>query len=110
MASLESNPPVKASAKTRKEGLAARRRFRNLQRRMGKRGADRMIRLQRGARYEPFSDQEIFVRDHWVCKLCGYSIDRKAKHPHLKSATVDHIVPLAHGGHHARRNVQCAHL
>lgn len=60
-----------------------------------------------GERFSPF---EIFDRDGWTCQICGKAVDRNAKAPNPKSATIDHIIPVSKGGEHSRRNVQCAHL
>ena len=52
----------------------------------------------------------ISERDGWTCHICGEPIDRRAIAPHPKSATMDHVVPLALGGTHTRDNVQLAHF
>lgn len=65
----------------------------------------------RGVIVEQFHDREIFERDGWRCGICGKKVDRRLKHPHILSATLDHIIPLGPpDGHHIRANVQCAHL
>lgn len=46
--------------------------------------------------------QEVFARDRWICGLCHRPVKRA-------DASLDHIVPLAVGGEHSYRNVQCAH-
>lgn len=46
-----------------------------------------------------------------VCGICGKEVDMSLKFPHPLSATVDHIIPLARGGHpSALENLQLAHL
>lgn len=46
-----------------------------------------------------------------VCALCGLPIDKKLRFPDPMSATVDHIVPIAKGGHPSDpQNLQIAHL
>ena len=46
-----------------------------------------------------------------VCALCGLPIDKKLRFPDPMSATVDHIVPVAKGGHPSDpQNLQIAHL
>jgi 5-methylcytosine-specific restriction endonuclease McrA len=65
---------------------------------------------KKNAVYENFTAREIFERDAWRCQLCFRAVNRKAKWPHPKFPTIDHIVPLAKGGSHTRLNVQCAHL
>lgn len=64
---------------------------------------------KQGADAEKISSAEIFDRDGWRCGICGEKVDRRLKYPHPRSASLDHIVPLAKGGHHRRSNVQCSH-
>lgn len=64
---------------------------------------------KRGADAECFSEIEIYERDNWRCGICGTKVDRRLAFPHKMSASLDHIVPLAAGGSHTRRNVQCSH-
>jgi hypothetical protein len=59
---------------------------------------------------EDFTRTEIFERDGWVCRICGEPVDRNAKWPQPRFATIDHILAIANGGTHTRDNVQCAHL
>lgn len=67
--------------------------------------------LARGAPVvETFTRREIFERDGWVCGMCGWEIDPEAKHPDPRSASLDHIHPLALGGSHTRGNVRLACL
>lgn len=45
-----------------------------------------------------------------VCALCGKPVDFSLKSPHPLSATVDHIIPVAKGGHPSDiDNLQLAH-
>ncbi len=46
-----------------------------------------------------------------VCAICGRPVDFKLKFPHPMSPTIDHIVPIAKGGHPSDiDNLQLAHL
>lgn len=46
-----------------------------------------------------------------VCGICGKPVDKTLKYPHPLSATVDHITPLAKGGHPSDlANLQLAHF
>ena len=46
-----------------------------------------------------------------VCAICGQTLDKSIKFPHPMSATVDHIIPIAKGGHpFALENLQAVHL
>lgn len=58
---------------------------------------------------ECIDPQRVFDRDGWRCGICSRKVNRRAKFPHPKSAVLDHIIPLAKGGEHTYRNVQCAH-
>lgn len=65
---------------------------------------------ERGVRHELISRVVIFERDGWKCGLCGKRINKRLKHPHPMSASLDHIVPISCGGDHVAANVQAAHL
>jgi uncharacterized Zn finger protein (UPF0148 family) len=58
---------------------------------------------------ETFTELEIFERDRWKCGICNRRIDRHLRHPHLMSATLDHVVPISQGGGHLRSNVRASH-
>ena len=46
-----------------------------------------------------------------VCAICGKPVDKSLKYPHPLSATVDHIIPIARGGHPSSiDNLQLAHF
>ena len=65
---------------------------------------------QRGGHAEVFDRIEVFERDGYVCHLCGDMTDPEATYPALNMPTLDHVVPLARGGHHTRANSKTAHL
>jgi len=45
-----------------------------------------------------------------VCGICGKPVDFNLKYPHPLSPTIDHIIPLAKGGHPSDiENLQLAH-
>lgn len=45
-----------------------------------------------------------------VCGICGKPVDKELKYPHPMSACIDHIVPIAKGGHPSDiQNLQLAH-
>ncbi len=52
----------------------------------------------------------IYDRDAWRCGVCGKRVDKALTYPHPMSASLDHIVPLAHSGTHTKANTQLAHL
>lgn len=68
-----------------------------------KRGVD-------GVKTERIKVAHIYDRDAWSCGVCGQRVDKALTYPHLMSASLDHIVPLAHGGTHTKANVQLAHF
>jgi len=46
-----------------------------------------------------------------ICGICGKPVDRSYKYPHPLSPAIDHIVPIAKGGHpSALSNLQLAHM
>ena len=51
------------------------------------------------------------LNENDVCAICGLPIDKRLKFPHPMSPTVDHIIPVAKGGHPSDpTNLQIAHL
>lgn len=45
-----------------------------------------------------------------VCGICGQPVDFSLKYPHPMSACIDHIIPVAKGGHPSDPdNLQLAH-
>lgn len=48
-------------------------------------------------------------RDGWVCHLCDEPVDPSLQHPHPRSATFDHLIPIADGGVDSPSNVKLAH-
>lgn len=45
-----------------------------------------------------------------VCGICGKPVDQSLKYPHPLSACIDHIIPIAKGGHLSDiDNLQLAH-
>lgn len=57
-----------------------------------------------------FTNKEIFVRDSYVCSICGLLIDPSLKFPNRLSASLEHSVPISKGGPHSEENVTCSHL
>lgn len=92
-------------ANSKPGGVAAATRRRHLR----EKNRRRRMWFQGAAASEKYSRLEIFERDGWRCKLCGGDIDRAAKAPERKSASIDHIVPVSRGGGDTRANVQAAH-
>lgn len=59
---------------------------------------------------EDVNSLDIFERDGWICQLCKKKVNKKLKHPHPMSASLDHIVPISDNGPHLKTNCQLAHL
>ncbi len=54
--------------------------------------------------------KKVLARDN-VCAICGLPVDKTLKFPHPMSPTVDHIVPVAKGGHPSDLdNLQLTHF
>lgn len=70
---------------------------------------DRRRATETGAFVQKVSRKAIFIRDGWICQLCGLPVDPKLRYPDYMSASLDHIMPLAKGGTHETANVQLAH-
>lgn len=46
-----------------------------------------------------------------ICGICGNPVDFELKYPHPLSPTIDHIIPVAKGGHPSDiSNLQLAHF
>lgn len=48
-----------------------------------------------------FSKYNVFLRDEYTCQYCGIGVTRK-------TATLDHVLPLSHGGKNVWENCVCA--
>ena len=44
-------------------------------------------------------NRKIILETQDVCGICGRPVDKSLRYPHPMSATVDHIIPVSHGGH-----------
>lgn len=96
-----------------KHGVSYRTRFTSKPEPYGerhrKRDATRRAR-KAGATVESFTHLEVYVRDEWVCGICGEHVDQTLSYPHPLSPSLDHVVPLARDGDHSRANARLAHL
>ena len=55
-------------------------------------------------------NRKIILATQSVCAICGGFVDKTLKSPHPMSATIDHIIPVALGGHpSAMENLQLTH-
>lgn len=71
---------------------------------------DRRRTLKMNAFVENVNRFDVFERDRWTCHICREPINPELKHPDPRSASIDHVIPLAKGGEHSMRNVRAAHL
>lgn len=76
----------------------------------GRENASRYRARLKNAFVEKIDYKEIYIRDNYVCQICGEPVKMNEKYPHPLSSSIDHIIPLAKGGTHERKNVQLSHL
>lgn len=68
-----------------------------------------ILRLHAEANGKRFNPIDVLVRDGWRCQLCGKKLKPKHRGTYRDDAPeLDHIIPLAQGGEHSKRNTQCA--
>lgn len=58
---------------------------------------------------DPIDALVLFDLFGWTCIVCKDPIDKRRRCPDWRAATIEHIVPLAHGGTHTWDNVGPAH-
>lgn len=61
------------------------------------------------ARGDEIDALTLFELFGWTCIICRQPIDRRKRCPDWRAATIEHIIPLAHGGTHTWDNVGPAH-
>lgn len=88
---------------------AARKRYRKT---AGKHFKQRAKRY--GVEYVRFPKTLVFERDNYICQLCKTPVLDAARYRksdgkiHMKSPTIDHIIPMSKGGPHTPDNCQTA--
>lgn len=56
------------------------------------------------------SNKERIMKSQTVCGICGKPVDKSIMYPHPMSPCIDHIIPVAKGGHPSdMENLQLAH-
>lgn len=73
----------------------------------------RARRLRHAQTWDGITDEEILERDGWRCQIPGCKrrpIRKDVKHPHPRSKSIDHVIPLSHGGDDTAVNKRAAHL
>lgn len=80
--------------------------------RAASKASTRARKAQRRLTWDGVTDQQIFGRDGWVCRIpgCARRIQPGLRHPDPMSASIDHIVPLSRGGDDVAANKRAAHL
>lgn len=67
-----------------------------------------------GVAYERFPKSLVYERDNYICQLCNEPVLATAQYSksdgkiHMKSPTIDHIIPMSKGGDHTPHNCQTA--
>lgn len=81
------------------------------------RDARRRLREHPPVDVEAFTKHDVGERDGWVCGLCAEPVDPTLEAwvngtwvQELRSASIDHVLPISRGGEHTLGNVQIAHL
>ena len=55
-------------------------------------------------------NRQIILKTQRICGICGRPVDFSFRYPHPLSPSVDHIIPIAKGGHPSDlANLQLAH-
>jgi hypothetical protein len=78
-----------------------------------KKAQSRARALRHAQTWDGISDDEILERDGWRCQIpeCRRRpIRRDVSYPHLRSKSIDHIIPLSLGGDDTAVNKRAAHL
>lgn len=74
-----------------------------------KRHRRHLERSQRPSNEPLFTLRQVAERDGWRCHLCGKQVPDREYAALPLDPTIDHLVPLAHGGAHSLENVALAH-
>lgn len=67
-----------------------------------------------GVAYERFAKSLVYHRDNYTCQLCNEPVLKTVQYRksdgkiHMKSPTLDHIIPMSKGGDHKPHNCQTA--
>lgn len=54
--------------------------------------------------------EKIGNEENWTCWLCELPVDRKLYWPNPQAGSVDHVIPVIHGGTDERSNLRLAHV
>ncbi len=71
----------------------------------------RKLRARGGHAGDPgYLRAEICERDGWRCGICGKPVDPKSVHPDPGFGSLDHVIPVSHGGSSDPSNLRLTHL
>lgn len=65
--------------------------------------------VEKGVEADVVDRDKVGDRDGWRC-FCGKKVDRHLPYPDPRSASLDHVIPISHGGPHAYANCRISHL
>lgn len=75
-----------------------------------RRNAERRARVRGSVAGPPFTREQVFDRDGWICQLCLSPIDWRLSGRSPFAPALDHVIPLNAGGEHGFANTQAAHF
>lgn len=75
-----------------------------------RRAKQRRKARERQVDHEDYTLEEIAARDRYKCGICRRKVHMHLAVPHKSAPTIDHVLPLADGGHDVRANVRLAHF
>ena len=79
-------------------------------RRSVRKGDHRHRARRYGVAYEPINPAEIYERDNWTCHICSEEIRRvPGNEVDIDGWSLDHVIPMSHGGPHLKWNVAASH-
>lgn len=64
----------------------------------------------RSAKVRKKKNLKIAERDGWVCQVCREPVDRTLPVGHVRSASIDHVVPRDEDGKTEDGNLQLTHV
>lgn len=77
----------------------------------GAHSLQRKLRARTGDEDKPgYLRAFICNRDKWTCGICGEPVDPALRHPDPRCVSLDHVVPVSHGGTNDLWNLRLTHL
>lgn len=69
----------------------------------------RRASVRSGSSEQEISIEQIAIEHGINCFVCAREVNMKSKHPDLLSASIEHVIPLVHGGTHTIDNLRVSH-